>query len=398
MASHNKTYSFDGVFPENITQFEIFQQVTNPLIQEVLAGFNCTVFAYGQTGTGKTYTMEGQMEGVQEETGRLPTQAGITPRAVHAIFEALALGSSAEYPVRVAYLEIYNEELCGLLNDGPDQRLRILQDPMGKKGMMVDKLENIPVTRPEDTMTVLTNAQKKRRTAETQMSKCSSRSHCIFTITIAQKELHLEGTEEITKMGKLNLVDLAGSENIARSGADMQTVRTKEAGMINTSLLALGRVITALVDRAACVPYRDSKLTRLLQGSLGGYTKTVKVAAISPSSMNLEETLPTLDYAHRAKNIKNTPQLNQKISKQVMMRAMQPEKDQLTLELRAIRQRDGVWLSEGRHKAFEDGIGMRNRAMGQMESTLACVTKQLRHLREDHEKDTMRLAECQENR
>ena len=132
--------------------------------------------------------------------------------------------------MRVAYLEIYNEELCDLLNDGPDQRLRILEDPMGKKGMMVDKLEDIPVTRPEDIMTILTNAQKKRRTAETQMNSCSSRSHCIFTITIAQKELHLEGAEEIIRMGKLNLVDLAGSENIARSGADMQTVRTKEAG------------------------------------------------------------------------------------------------------------------------------------------------------------------------
>jgi kinesin family protein 11 len=149
-------------------------------------------------------------------------------------------------------------------------------------------------------------AQKRRTTAETLMNKHSSRSHSIFTINIMMRETSAEG-EDLIKRGTLNLVDLAGSENIGRSGAKDE--RKKEAGMINQSLLTLGRVITSLTDHQAHVPYRESKLTRILQESLGGRAKTCIIATVSPSCQSIDETMSTLDYAARAKNIKNKPEV-----------------------------------------------------------------------------------------
>jgi kinesin family member 11 len=168
-----------------------------------------------------------------------------------------------------------------------------------------------------------------------------SRSHTIFTVTVHIRE-STEAGEDLIRTGKINLVDLAGSENISRSGATNQ--RAKEAGNINQSLLTLGRVITGLVEKTPHIPYRESKLTRLLQDSLGGKTKTCIVATVSPVLANLEESMSTLDYAHRAKSITNRPQINQRLSKQAFIKEYDQEIERLRKDLNAQRTGHGIYV------------------------------------------------------
>merc|ERR1712025_836783 len=187
---------------------------------------------------------------------------------------------------------------------------------------------------------------------ETLMNANSSRSHTVFTVTVHIKEAMLE--EEVLRIGKLNLVDLAGSENVGRSGA--KDGRAREAGNINQSLLTLGRVITNLVERAPHIPYRESKLTRLLQDSLGGRTKPSIIATISPAGINLEETLSTLDYAHRAKNICNKPEVNQKLSKKAVLKEYTEEIERLRKDLMASREKNGVFLANENYQEMINQI------------------------------------------
>eukprot|EP00923_Selenidium_pygospionis_P028152 GHVN01050747.1.p1 GENE.GHVN01050747.1~~GHVN01050747.1.p1 ORF type:complete len:1293 (-),score=323.35 GHVN01050747.1:349-4227(-) len=375
--SYSKTFTFDGVCSLQTSQLELFQTYVVPIIDEVLQGFNCTIFAYGQTGTGKTYTMEGDMhEQVSSVEYSIDEEAGIIPRAVQGIFDRLE-SQGAEYSVRVSYLEIYNEELNDLLNDGEKQLLRIYEDTTGKKGLSVDRLEEISVNNPQDIFNIVNIAVKKRRTAETLLNHNSSRSHCIFSITIHMKETNIDG-EDVIKIGKLNLVDLAGSENVQRSGAVKD--RAKEAGMINQSLLTLGRVINALVEHSPYVPYRDSKLTRLLQESLGGRTKTCIVATISPSSLCLEETLSTLDYAYRAKNIRNKPEVNQKMTKRVMIKELNQEIEKLKVELSANREKHGVYLPYDRYNDIELKVSTQTTTINELESLLLKKAEELKEV------------------
>ncbi|KAK9280536.1 hypothetical protein L1049_014228 [Liquidambar formosana] len=304
----DRTFAFDKVFGPTSQQKDLYDQAVSPIVNEVLEGYNCTIFAYGQTGTGKTYTMEG---GARKKNGEFPNDAGVIPRAVRQIFDILE-AQNAEYSMKVTFLELYNEEITDLLaveecskfiDDKSKKPIALMED--GKGGVFVRGLEEEIVCTANEIYKILEKGSAKRRTAETLLNKQSSRSHSIFSITIHIKECTPEG-EEMIKCGKLNLVDLAGSENISRSGA--RDGRAREAGEINKSLLTLGRVINALVEHSGHVPYRDSKLTRLLRDSLGGKTKTCIIATISPSIHCLEETLSTLDYAHRAKNIKNKPE------------------------------------------------------------------------------------------
>lgn len=266
-------------------------------------------------------------------------ESGIISRSVQEIFDRLE-NSGSEYSVRVSHLELYNEDLCDLLSPSNDN-LKLLEDP--KNGVQVHNLAEIPVYNPQDIFKVLEKSWTERRTAETVYNKHSSRSHCVFSIIIHIKECTTEG-EDLIKVGKLNLVDLAGSENISRSGADKFAARKQEAGNINKSLLTLGRVITALTESAIHVPYRESKLTRLLQDSLGGKTKTCIIATISPSSGNIEETMSTLEYAFRAKNIKNRPEINQKMAKRQVIKEYTSEINTLRIQLESMRKQIGVYL------------------------------------------------------
>lgn len=350
----DRTFTFDKVFGPQSRQLDLYEQAIVPIVNEVLDGYNCTIFAYGQTGTGKTYTMEGS--GRKSKNGELPPDAGVIPRAIQQIFETLDRDDQ-EYSVKVTYLELYNEELTDLL--APEEYSKVVIDekikkPLalmedGKGGVLVRGLEEEIVTSANQIYTLLDRGSAKRQTAETLLNKQSSRSHSIFSITIHMKETTPEG-EELMKCGKLNLVDLAGSENISRSGA--KDNRAREAGEINKSLLTLGRVITALVEHLGHIPYRDSKLTRLLRDSLGGKTKTCIIATVSPSVHCLEETLSTLDYAHRAKNIKNKPEVNQKTMKSAHIKDLYSEIERLKSEVYSARERNGIYIPRDRY--FEE--------------------------------------------
>lgn len=266
---------------------------------------------------------------------------GIIARAVNQIFETLDKAGN-EFSVRVSHLELYNEELRDLLNPA-NKALKLYEDASSGGRVIVHSLEEKVVYTPQDIFEILQKSWEERETAATEMNPNSSRSHCIFSITIHMKEGSPEG-EDLIKIGKLNLVDLAGSENIGRSGADKVQSRKQEACMINKSLLTLGRVITSLVENSPHIPYRESKLTRLLQDSLGGTTKTCIVATISPASGSFDETLSTLDYAYRAKSIKNRPECNAKMSKREVMKEFTQEIHVLKAQLDAMRRKDGVYL------------------------------------------------------
>uniref|UniRef100_A0A3Q2YDH2 Kinesin-like protein n=1 Tax=Hippocampus comes TaxID=109280 RepID=A0A3Q2YDH2_HIPCM len=338
-----KTYTFDMVFGPAAKQIDVYRSVVCPILDEVIMGYNCTIFAYGQTGTGKTFTMEGERSPDEQFTWEEDPLAGIIPRTLHQIFEKLS-ENGTEFSVKVSLLEIYNEELFDLLSPSEDvtERLQLFDDPRNKRGMVVRGLEEVTVHNKDEVYLILERGSAKRRTASTLMNAYSSRSHSVFSVTIHMKEMTLDG-EELVKIGKLNLVDLAGSENIGRSGAVDK--RAREAGNINQSLLTLGRVITALVEKRPHVPYRESKLTRILQDSLGGRTKTSIIATVSPSSSNLEETLSTLDYASRAKNIMNKPEVNQKLTKRTLIKEYTEEIERLKRDLAAARDKNGVYLS-----------------------------------------------------
>ncbi|XP_071721316.1 kinesin-like protein KIN-5D [Rutidosis leptorrhynchoides] len=350
----DRSFVFDKVFGPKSQQRDLYHSAVSPIVFEVLEGYNCTIFAYGQTGTGKTYTMEG---GGRKKNGEFPSDAGVIPRAVKQIFDILE-AQSAEYSMKVTFLELYNEEITDLLapeevskfpEDKSKKPIALMED--GKGGVLVRGLEEEMVSTADEIYRILEKGSAKRRTAETLMNKQSSRSHSIFSITIHIKERTPEG-EEIIRCGKLNLVDLAGSENISRSGA--KEGRAREAGEINKSLLTLGRVINTLVERSGHIPYRDSKLTRLLRDSLGGKTKTCIIATISPSIHSMEETLSTLDYAHRAKNIKNKPEINQKLMKSAMMKDLYSEIERLKQEVYAAREKNGIYVPKERYLQEEE--------------------------------------------
>ncbi|KAI3782388.1 hypothetical protein L2E82_12433 [Cichorium intybus] len=350
----DRSFVFDKVFGPNSQQRDLYHAAVSPIVFEVLEGYNCTIFAYGQTGTGKTYTMEG---GGRKKNGEFPSDAGVIPRAVRQIFDILE-AQNAEYNMKVTFLELYNEEITDLLaleetskfpEDKSKKPIALMED--GKGGVLVRGLEEEIVSTADEIYKILEKGSAKRRTAETLLNKQSSRSHSIFSITIHIKERTPEG-EEIIRCGKLNLVDLAGSENISRSGA--REGRAREAGEINKSLLTLGRVINTLVEHSGHIPYRDSKLTRLLRDSLGGKTKTCIIATISPSIHSLEETLSTLDYAHRAKNIKNKPEINQKMMKSAMMKDLYSEIERLKQEVYATREKNGIYIPKERYLQEEE--------------------------------------------
>ena len=296
-----KTFTFDAVYPPNSAQDFIYQGTAKPILDSVMEGYNGTIFAYGQTGTGKTFTMEGVPE---------PTELkGIIPRAFQEIFEQVQTqgGENVEFLVRASYLEIYNEEIRDLLSKNPHNKLDLKESP--DSGVYVRDLTSYVVKTTRECDKLRDFGAKNRHVGATAMNQDSSRSHSIYTITVEQCETRADGTTSI-RMGKLNLVDLAGSERQSKTQASGD--RLKEATKINLSLSALGNCISALVDgKSTHIPYRDSKLTRLLQDSLGGNTKTVMVANLGPADWNYDETLSTLRYANRAKNIKNKPKINE---------------------------------------------------------------------------------------
>ncbi len=283
------------------------------------------------------------MSGDISDTRPLQDAAGIIPRVLHYLFDKLD-GDGTENSVKCSFIELYNEELRDLLSVEENAKLKIFEDGSrkGHGATLVQGMEESHILSPSKGIQLLREGSRKRQVAATKCNDLSSRSHTVFTITVYLKQTSETG-EDFVSAGKLNLVDLAGSENVQRSGAENK--RAAEAGLINKSLLTLGRVINALVDKSSHIPYRESKLTRLLQDSLGGRTKTCIIATLSPAKSNLEETVSTLDYAFRAKNIRNKPQVNQVISKKTLLKEFALEIEKLKSELIATRHRNGVYLT-----------------------------------------------------
>ncbi|XP_068959957.1 kinesin-like protein KIF3A isoform X1 [Petaurus breviceps papuanus] len=316
-----KTFTFDTVFGPDSKQLDVYNLTARPIIDSVLEGYNGTIFAYGQTGTGKTFTMEG--------VRAVPELRGIIPNSFAHIFGHIAKAEGdTRFLVRVSYLEIYNEEVRDLLGKDQTQRLEVKERP--DVGVYIKDLSAYVVNNADDMDRIMTLGHKNRSVGATNMNEHSSRSHAIFTITIECSEKGIDGNMHV-RMGKLHLVDLAGSERQAKTGATGQ--RLKEATKINLSLSTLGNVISALVDgKSTHVPYRNSKLTRLLQDSLGGNSKTMMCANIGPADYNYDETISTLRYANRAKNIKNKARINED-PKDALLRQFQKEIEELKKKL-----------------------------------------------------------------
>ncbi|XDA73246.1 hypothetical protein R6Z07F_003522 [Ovis aries] len=307
-----KQFTFDGAYYMDHFTEQIYNEIAYPLVEGVTEGYNGTIFAYGQTGSGKSFTMQG-----------LPDPAchrGIIPRAFEHVFESVQCAENTKFLVRASYLEIYNEDVRDLLGTDAKQKLELKEHP--EKGVYVKGLSIHTVRSVAQCERIVEAGCKNRSVGCTLMNKDSSRSHSIFTISIEIYAVDERGKDHL-RAGKLNLVDLAGSERQSKTGATGE--RLKEATKINLSLSALGNVISALVDgRCRHIPYRDSKLTRLLQDSLGGNTKTLMVACLSPADNNYDETLSTLRYANRAKNIRNKPRINED-PKDALLREYQEE-------------------------------------------------------------------------
>uniref|UniRef100_A0A8C1VZ52 Kinesin family member 21A n=1 Tax=Cyprinus carpio TaxID=7962 RepID=A0A8C1VZ52_CYPCA len=368
----DKAFTYDYVFDMDSTQDTIYANCTEKLIEGCFEGYNATIFAYGQTGSGKTYTM-----GTGFDVTIPDEELGIIPRAVSHLYKGIEQRRQAaadqgrpvpEFKISAQFLELYNEEVLDLFDTTRDMEMRkqkshvkIHEDASGS--IYTVGLTTRTVSSETEMMQCLKLGALSRTTASTQMNVQSSRSHAIFTIHICQVRVcapqdgetdnrlansSSEVEEFETLTAKFHFVDLAGSERLKRTGATGD--RAKEGISINCGLLALGNVISALGDRSkrsTHVPYRDSKLTRLLQDSLGGNSRTVMIACTSPSDQDFMETLNTLKYANRARNIKNKVVVNQdKASQQIS--ALRTEIARLQVELMEYR--------TGKRMVGEDGL------------------------------------------
>uniref|UniRef100_A0A8C7KN81 Kinesin family member 4 n=1 Tax=Oncorhynchus kisutch TaxID=8019 RepID=A0A8C7KN81_ONCKI len=299
-----KAFTYDYVFDPTTEQEEVFNSAVSPLLCGLFKGYHATVLAYGQTGSGKTFSMGGTYTSAQENE---PT-VGVIPRVVRMIFQEREKHTDCEFSLAVSYLEIYNEDildlLCPSVSKDKPSTINIREDP--KEGIKIVGLTEREVFSANEMVGCLELGNSARTVGSTAMNAASSRSHAIFTITLEQRR----GADK-SVFSLLHLVDLAGSERQKKTKAEGD--RLKEGISINRGLLSLGNVISALGDeskKGTFVPYRDSKLTRLLQDSLGGNSHTLMIACVSPADSNIEETINTLRYADRARKIKNKPVVN----------------------------------------------------------------------------------------
>jgi len=358
---------------------QIFDICAAPVVTSVLEGYNGTIFAYGQTGAGKTHTMEGYPDP--------PELRGIIPNAFQQIFDHVALGENEKYLVRASYFEIYNEEIRDLLSKDPKNKLELKENQ--DSGVYVKDLTSFVVKSTSEIDHVMQAGKKNRSVGETLMNQASSRSHSVFSIVIECCSSDERG--EHIRVGKLNLVDLAGSERQSKTGATGD--RLKEATKINLSLSALGNVISALIDgKSQHIPYRDSKLTRILQDSLGGNTKTVMCANAGPAGYNYEETISTLRYANRAKNIKNKPKINED-PKDAMLREYQDEISRLKAQLMGMAGEGGTVLLDGKEVDIGSiGGGISEEALKEIQEK---ADKEKDEIRKRAERDIEKILEQQ---
>ncbi|PIN19457.1 Kinesin-like protein [Handroanthus impetiginosus] len=325
-------FTFDHIACESVSQENLFRVAGLPMVDNCMSGYNSCMFAYGQTGSGKTYTMMGEIDKMD---GKLSDDCGITPRIFEYLFTRIMKEEESRkherltYSCKCSFLEIYNEHITDLLEPS-STNLQLREDL--KKGVYVENLTECSVMTVNDVLKLLQQGAANRKIAATHMNSESSRSHSVFTCVI-ESRWEKDSISHL-RFGRLNLVDLAGSERQKSSGAEGD--RLKEAANINKSLSTLGLVIMSLVELAQGkhrhVPYRDSRLTFLLQDSLGGNSKTAIIANVSPSIWSANETLSTLKFAQRAKLIQNNAKINEDASASViaLQQQIQQLKDQLS--------------------------------------------------------------------
>ncbi|XP_032664688.1 kinesin-related protein 4 [Odontomachus brunneus] len=319
-------FQFDHIFDINASNNDVFCGIVCPIVDAAVNGFNGTIFAYGQTSSGKTYTMIGTKE-----------EDGIIPLAIKQMFDAIADTPRREFLLRVSYLEIYNEKVNDLLSKETD--LKVHEDV---NGQVFVKCKEEVTNSPENILSLMSKGNKNRRIGETNMNERSSRSHTIFRITIESREAD-SGSNGAIQVSQLNMVDLAGSERARQTGATGE--RFKEGRHINLSLSTLALVIKQLSesqDTQKYINFRDSKLTRLLQTSLGGNAMTAIICAVTPAA--LDETQCTLSFASRARSIKNKPQLNEVMSDGVLLKRYAKQIDKLQAELERMKEQN--WCVE----------------------------------------------------
>ncbi|XP_034628454.1 centromere-associated protein E [Trachemys scripta elegans] len=307
-----RTFNYDCVFHSNDSTQQVYERVAVPIIKSAVQGYNGTVFAYGQTASGKTYTMMGNDKSM-----------GIIPKAVQDVFKIICANPDREFLLRVSYMEIYNETITDLLCDSRKNKPLGIREDVNRNIYVEDLIEEV-VVNPEQVMEWLRKGEKKRHYGETKMNEHSSRSHTIFRMIIESRENDPANTncDGAVMVSHLNLVDLAGSERASQTGSE--GVRLKEGCNINRSLFILGQVIKKLCDDpSGFINYRDSKLTRILQNSLGGNAKTVIICTITPVSF--DETLSTLQFANTAKRMRNTPKVNEVLDDDALLKRYRKE-------------------------------------------------------------------------
>lgn len=322
--SEKKHFTFDHVFEHDSNQKQVYCTIAKPVVESVLQGYNGTILAYGQTGTGKTHTMIGG-------PGELK---GIIPRCMKEIFTTIKASESHSYSVKVAFLQLYMEVLQDLIKPDPNNPVRIRED--SDEGIYLAGLHWSDVTSVSECMNLLALGDKNRNVASTNMNANSSRSHAVYMVKLEKRNKIPKDTISQNMMTRDNsmtkstlyLVDLAGSERVSKT--KVSGTRLDEAKNINLALLALGNCIQALADgKSKYIPFRDSKLTRLLEDSLGGNSKTSLIVTVGPSFNNLQESISSLNFGSRAMKIQNSPQMNLKIDYKALCDKLQAELDKI---------------------------------------------------------------------